>query len=331
MKYKIKTKNKTINVSRILITAVIILVVFCGSGQTESEERFTFAYQDRIADAAAIIAVKKEFFKEEGLNINPMIFSSGPACTEALVYGNAQLATMGDTTSIVVISSKADSFKIICSHGGGEHRHRIIVSESSNIDSITELEGKRIGVKKGTSTHGGLLLFAKRNKLNLAEEVIDIAPEVQLVALAAGEVDAIVASEPTPSIAESKGYGHQLCTLGGLNNTYPIFILTNRIFAEQHPDIIVKMLKSLKRAGDFIEGNPDEATEILSKVTGLATPIIKKAMGFHYYDVSITEQTKESLKSIAQFLKEIGMIKDTPDFSKVIDESYLEVIKEDQR
>ena len=324
--YKKATSRRNKIIGSLIIVIIIIAVIsgaFWWYLRTEDETVFTFAYQDRVADAASIVAVEKGYFKDEGLNIKTMVFSSGPACTEALTYGNAEFGTMGDTTGIITTSNMGDSFKIICSHGGGEHRHRIIVQKEGGINSIDDLEGKKIAVKKGTSTHGGLMLFADNNGLNLNDEIVDMKPSLQLTALAAGEVDAIVASEPTPSQAEAGGYGVEFGTLGGLNNTYPILILVSIKFANKHPDIVVKFLRALIKATEFIKNNPDEAAAIQSQITGLDANVIKNAMSYHYYDASMTQNTKDSLGVTGEFLKDIGKIDTIPDWNKVIDTSYL--------
>ena len=329
------TSPKIINSAIVLIMGIAAMIgaigVYFMTQKDKEELGFTFAYQDRVADAASIIAIEKGYLEDEGLTIIPRMFTSGPECTEALTSGSAEFGTMGDTTGIIVTARRGDAFKIVCSHGGGEHRHRIIVSSNSAINSFSDMERKRIGVKKGTSTHGGLLLFAKKHGLSINNAIVDMSPSLQLTALAAGELDAIVASEPTPSQAEAGGYGHELATLAGLRNTYPILLVVSSSFAEEHPGIIVKMLKALTRAREFIDSNPDESAKIQSRITGLDPAIIKKAMGFHYYDVTMNDETKRSLKSMAEFLRSIGRIDKLPKFDKIIDETYLEQIDKPSR
>ena len=88
-----KAKVKKQRIIGIIVAGIIVTSIVTGMWyweRGEESEDFTFAYQDRVADAASIIAVEKGFFKDEGLNIKTMRFSSGPACTEALIYGNAE-------------------------------------------------------------------------------------------------------------------------------------------------------------------------------------------------------------------------------------------------
>ncbi len=317
--------------TRILIATIIVLIL-TATGYflyqryvmpEASSVEFVFVYQDRVADLASIVAVKLGYFEDEGLKgVKAMMFHSGPACVEALVYGKADFGTMGDTTAILIAASK-QPLKIIATHGGGENRHRIIARYGSGIDSIEDLVGKKIAVKKGTSTHGGLMLLAKKYGLDLDPYLIDLDPSSQLTALASGAVDAIVASEPTPSIAEYKKYGYEVATLGGLNNTYPILLVVRSEFAERHPEVVVKVLRALIKASRFIHEHPAEAAGILANITGIPVEAVMKAMKYHYYNVTMDQKTIESLESMAKFLRDIGKIEETPDFRIVIDTSYL--------
>ncbi len=306
----------------LVISLFAVSASMCLDTEKESDDEIVFAHQDKVAGAATIIAFEKGFFEEEGLNIRSMQFSSGPACAEALLYGDADFGTMGDTTAITSVS-QGHPVTIIASHGSGEDRHRLIVSDKSGITNIEDLEGKSIGIKMGTSTHGGLLLFAERNGLDLDEEMLDLRPSEQLTAFATGEVDAIVASEPTPSIAEYNGYGRELTTLGGLDNTYPITILVNNEFAENSPEKVTAILRVLQKATEFINENPNEAAQIQANIAGVDVEVIENAMELHDYELDMSNRTIESLESTAAFLMDIEKIREVPDFDIVADRSYI--------
>lgn len=318
---------------RIWITSLFCVLAGCsisvlclgGCAKREASEAsktvVRFAYQDRVADAASMIAVEKDFFGAEGLIVQPLVFSSGPACSETLLAGSADIGTMGDTTSLIAVSRAP--VKIIASHGGGEHRHRIIVTADSPIVSPSDLVGRRLAVKRGTSTYGGLLAWAESVNLDLSEvNVTDLRPGDMADALLAGAVDAIVASEPTPSVVEDRG-GRELATLGGLGNNYPILLVARNEFLEAHPDAVVRFLRALLRASTFIQQHPEEAARIVAAKTGLSVPTSERAMSYHYYRLQADEATRSSLASTAQFLVAQDIITSAPDLGEAIDDSSL--------
>ncbi len=280
-----------------------------------------FAYQDRVADAASIIAVEKGFFAEEGLAVRTLVFSSGPACSEALLTASADVGTMGDTTA--VIAAARSPVKIIASHGGGEHRHRIIVAADSPIRSPADLVGKSIAVKKGTSTYGGLLAWADSRGLDLSNmKVTDMRPQDMADALLSGAIDAIVASEPTPSVVEERG-GRELAALGGLGNTYPILLVARDEFLTDHKQAVTGFMRAMSRAASFIAESPEEAAAIVARKTGLSHETAERAMGHHYYGLQLDDATMASLQKIAGFLVEQNTLEAPPDWEKVVDRSFV--------
>ncbi len=309
-----------------LVAASILLLVGIGAVAYAQEQEarkntLVFVYQDRVGDCVSIVAYQKGFFAAEGLNIESRVYSSGPACTEALTMGGGNIGTMGDTTGIILTTTN-DAYSLLCSHGGGEDRHRIIVGEDSGIYSPADLEGKRIAVKFGTSTHGGLLLFASENGLDLTDELKDMKPSDQLTALDSGVVDAIVASEPTPSQAEALGGARELSTLGGLDNSFPLLLTVNKAWGEDHQDEVVAFLRAMKKAADFIRDNPDEAAQLVADVSSTDVEVIKTAMANHYLELRLDDELVSSLNNMAGFLKDQDKIDQAEDMNGNIDRTY---------
>jgi aliphatic sulfonates family ABC transporter substrate-binding protein len=311
-------------------TVVAGLFATAGCGRPRSDgappapgslTKLRFAFQDRVADAASMVAVEKGFFSEEALDVQPMVFSSGPACSEALLSGSADIGTMGDTTA--VIAAARSPVKIIASHGGGEHRHRIVVAEDSSIRAPSDLVGRRVAVKKGTSTYGGLLAWAQASGIDLSEvRVTEMRPGDMADALLSGAVDAIVASEPTPSVVEERG-GRELATLGGLGNTYPILLVARDEFIAANPEAVSAFVRAMSRAAVFISENPEESAEVVGGRTGLGLETTSRAMSHHYYDVGLDRETRASLLGTAEFLVSSNTLETIPDLSGAITDRFL--------
>ncbi len=275
-----------------------------------------FAYQDRVADAASIVAVRKAMWDGLGVRVVGKIFTAGPETLEALVSGSADIATMGDTTAIIAVSRAP--VVIIASHGNGERRHRIIVRRDSPIRQPSQLIGKKIAVKKGTSTYGGLLAWLKKYGLLGKVRIIDMRPPDMPDALVSGAVDAIVASEPTPSVIEAKGLGRQLATLAGLGSNYPILLVARRKFVQQHRDAVRRFLQGMNKACYFVRNHRRDAARIIAPVTGLSPQIALRSMSLHQYWLNLNDHTIRSLRWAANFLVSQRIIPRVPDFDRVI-------------
>lgn len=309
-----------IRYSMLLLCLLCFLTV---SDAIADSREIRFAFQDRIGSVIPIVAVSKGFFEAEGLNVTPLTFSSGPACAEAIYSGAADVGAMGDTTAVITVS-RTDRFKIIASHATGEHRHRIMVRKGSAYSSLEDLRSKRLAVKKGTSTYGGLLKALKQGGVKASEiRITDLSPAVMNDALAAGSVDAFVASEPTPSLMEGK-VSQELMTLGGLGNEYPIMLLASNELLDKNTDEMVRLMKALKKAENYAAENPEQVIEIMRQETGMPAAAVKRAVQRHEYHLRLDTGIINSLADTALFLKNEGLIVKVPDFDKVCVFSYVE-------
>ncbi len=282
-----------------------------------------FAYQDRIGSVLPIVGVQKGFFAAEGLAIEPLRFSSGPACAEALYSGAADVGGMGDTAA-VIMAARSPRFVIVASHASGEYRHRIMVRKDSAMGTLGDLKGKRLGVKKGTSTYGGLLAALEKARISPAGiDVIDLDPPTMTEALLAGSLDAFAASEPTPMLAEEKG-ARELATLGGLGNAYPILILADRTWIQDRAEAVRKFLRAMKAAEGYVAAHPEEAAAIMAAETGLPLATTRQVMGRHDYRLRLDAEILASLRQTALFLQGQGIIARPPDFGIAADAGFLD-------
>ncbi len=318
-------------VRSMLAGAIALAVSGCGRRRREAAaprapaavvHAVRFSYQDRVADLVSIVADRKGFFAKEGLDVKASRFSSGPACSETLYSGSADVGTMGDATAVIA-AARGAPVRVVASHGGGENRHRIIVGARSGISNVSALVGRQVAVKKGTSTYGGFLAFLAANGLKPdALHIIDMRPSDMPEALAAGSVDAIVASEPTPSLAESRG-GRELATLGGLGSSYPILLVMRQSFIDSRPAAAVAFLRAMQSAAAYVNTHPREAAAILAETTGLSPDVAARAMSYHTYTVGLGPDVLKSLDSVGGFLLRQHLIENAPDIETAIDRTVL--------
>lgn len=301
----------------------LVVFLFAVTGAAAADAPVVrFAYQDRIGSVIPIVAVDKGFFKEAGLDVKPLQFSSGPACAEALFSGSADVAGMGDTTALNMVSRRPDMV-MLASHAAGEGRHRIMVRADAPYKKLTDLRGKTIGVKKGTSTYGGLLAALKRDGMGPdAVRLVDLNPSVMATALQAGSIDAFAASEPTPSVAETKG-ARTLMDLSGLGNDYPIMLLSNRRYVAANHDTLVKFFAVLAKAQAYATAHPEETVQLMAKVTGLPVAATRVAMSRHVYALRLDDVIIASLAQTGAFLALEKIIDTPPDMGTVVDHSFV--------
>lgn len=297
----------------VLWSAFAGLLTGCAPPPDAETATIRFAFQDRVGSAIPIVAVAKNYFAAHGLRVEPLRFNSGPACAEALYSGSADIGAMGDTTAVIT-TSRETPFIIVASHAAGEHRHRLIVRQDAPFEELADLRGRRVGIKKGTSTFGGFLAALDATGISpQAVDIVDLNPGTMPDALRAGSIDAFAASEPTPSIGELNG-GRELTTFGGLGNQYPIMLLAHKDLLRD-TSLMSRFFAALRDAEAFVRENRVDTIAVLADVTGLPSQTLERAMQRHTYRLALDADILASLKETAAYLRDQGHIAQIPDFS----------------
>jgi len=99
-----------------------------------------------LSDLPLSVALKKDFFKSEGLNVLEVLFRSGPTAMQALVSGSIQFST-GFGTGIRAAMAGAPVKGII-----GFNSKPAFILRESGIRSMADIRGKKIAVTGVGST-----------------------------------------------------------------------------------------------------------------------------------------------------------------------------------
>ena len=305
-----------------LALACLGLALSLWTGPVLAGETVRFAYQDRAGSVLAQTALAQGYFEAAGVTVEPKIANNGPATAEALFTGAADLADMGDTAAVILAARQPDAV-VLASHATGEGRHRLLVRADSPAASLADLRGKRIGVKKGTSTYGGLLAALERAGIPAeAVTIVDLPPPTLLEALAAGSIDAFAASEPTPSAAETKG-ARAIGDFAGLGNNYPLVLVARRATVEAKAEALQRFFTALARAEAYVAAHPEETAALLAAQTGLPPDVARAAMARHAYALRADDALRASLTQTAAFLVREGVIDKAPDMAAAVDGRFV--------
>jgi NitT/TauT family transport system substrate-binding protein len=311
---------------RIGLILSIALAVSCSQSDAPKSgaAKVRFAYARKIQYAPQILAAETGLFTGAGFEVESQIMLGGIQCAEALTTGAADVAAMGDVPALIAASSGMP-VKIVCRYGGGERMHRIVAGPKSGIKTIADLAGKKIAVQKGSSTHGAFLHFCQKHGLDDGRvTIVDLHPKHMPEAIAAGQVDAIVGSEPWPTNVEAAVEGsHEVCCLSGLGNDFPHVVVVSTRFAEAHPDQVRAVVQAVADAVAKMNANPAASAASIAQVTGVPTEREQRIMQSLDWHIALDETVRASLQQTAEFLHENGRIPKVPDLATVLDDSFL--------
>ncbi len=297
-------------------TAAAWTSIGCDTGQGADANVCRLAYTSKGYYAPQFLASRRGWFDAPGVEVREVKLgmSAGIAAAEALVSGSADVAVMGDVPALICLASARDCV-VVAAFGGGERMHSIIVPGDSGIASPGDLAGKRLGVQFGSSTHGAVhLYFAARGVDPARVDLVNMPQKDLIEALISGSIEALAASEPTPTLALDRIAGAEvLDELSGLGNDYPLLIVATRRFVQARPGAIRAVVAGTRKAVAWINADPDAAAAATAKVTGAPAALESAMFRKMTWRVRLDERVVRSLRQTARVLHGAGKLPRLPD------------------
>jgi ABC-type nitrate/sulfonate/bicarbonate transport system substrate-binding protein len=269
------------------------------------------------------VAKTKGYFSDEGLDVEVTVFTTGATAVEAFRAGRGDFVSAGDLPSaamwqtgdvvgIAPLSSDTDIFSII---------------GRKDINSPADLRGRKVATRMGSSGEFLLDRYLASGGLSPSDlKVVDLAPPDMVVALVHGDIDAFAWLAPFTTRAIAIAPDLKLITSAkGLANNRIILSVT-RSFAEQHPDVVRKVLRATRRAVDFVRANPQEATEIWAQaVQGDAkqsAPVVRLI----HFDMTFDDAFVDDMSGLAKFMVQKGALKGPINWSSAMNTTFLRAV-----
>lgn len=284
-------------------------------------------YSEKACYLPVVVAIEEGFYAAEGLKVESKVVTGGIESAEALISGQADVGTMGDAPTAIVLS-RSPNFRLICNQAVGERMHRIVVRNDSGIKTPRDLQGKRVAVQLGSSTHGAFLLYCRKHDVDVSKvNFVSLSPRDFPEAMVARQVDAIAGSEPWPGnvMAKCKD-SHELANLKGLGNNYPLPIIADVRFLQAHPTVAAALVRGTRKAIELITADPKRAVGALAAKSGVPAERELKGRADYDFTVDLDEATVSSLQKTAEFLKSQKKIDKVPDVAALVDRSGLEAV-----
>jgi NitT/TauT family transport system substrate-binding protein len=262
--------------------AVLILVlifVFGISLNAGAAETVKIGYLRIVMSLPTFVAQEKGLFAQEGLKVELIPFDSGTAIMDALMAGRIDcIGSTGTPGLWFPAQSAPERFKIFLLYGTKsmkeDNSFSVVVKKDSPIKDLKGLPGKKIGTCPG-STSVALAKAVIRTQIDPGSVIFtEIPPPNMIQVLAAGQIDAFFAPEPTGMIAIAQGVGRYLVKnpliLLKLKRGIPwaAFAFSAK-FLQERPDQAKKLKACLDKAVDYIRANDKEARPYLVKYNGL--------------------------------------------------------------
>src|SRR5215208_6337302 len=277
-----------------------------------------------IADVAPLyLGMKKGFFEEVQLKIEPQLAEGGAAITPAVLSGDFQIG-FSNTISLLIAASKDLPVQIIsqgvlAGKAEKEAWADLLVLKDGPIKEPKDLEGKTIAVNT-LKNICEVTIKASLEKEGVAVDTLEFA-EVEFpdmnAALEAGRVDGACVVEPF--VSQGTGPDGQARAIDPFYvRTAPDLTVatyfTTKEYAEQNEDVVNRFVRAMNKSLDFAQANPDLVRKALLDYTEIP-PEAAEAITLPQWRTDLSEDT---IKLLSELSLKYGLIEEEPDLDELI-------------
>ena len=251
------------------LTRSLAAVLLIGAFSQATAEPLKIGYSDWPGWVAWEVGIEKGWFKEEGVDVKFEWFDY-VASMDAFAAGKLDAVGMTNGDTLVTGATGAKGIMILMNdYSNGND----MIIGKPGITSVKQLKGKKIGVEVGFVSHLLLLNALEKNGMTEADvELVNVPTNETPQVLASGDVDAIVAWQPSSGIALKLVPGSKAIYTSadepGL--IYDLYAVSPQSYASRKDDW-KKVLKVWYRIVDYIKDPKtyDDAIKIMASRVGL--------------------------------------------------------------
>jgi len=219
------------------------------------------------ANAGFAAAVGEGYYKAAGLDVT-VVQGNGSGNTAQLVAsGRSQLA-YADAVAVSQLIAKGAPMTIV-STIYQSNPNQVSALTKTNIKSIKDLVGKKVGVPSGSSQTTMLPLLWKANNLKESDmTLINMPPSSMVPSLLQGQVDAILGSMDAYQI-QLEAQGAQTDNFRFADYGVPTVstsIFASNDFIKNNPEVLKRFIAASLRGWSFALDNPEKTVKHLKAV-----------------------------------------------------------------
>ena len=322
----------------------LLFVIDClaspaGTGRVSSPGKVVrIGWVYAMANAPLIVAQKKGFFAEQGVNVKLTAYKSGPNVRRDLKAGRLDMAYIG-APPVYHWYAKGLKSKIIAKVNYGQAA--VIVNKSSKIAKIEDLRGKKFaGVKVRSGMDVLLRGFVLDEKAGLNPRrdlnIITMKPEAMGTAIELKTVSGAFSWEPFTSKYLLRGKTKVILDINKEIPRYPWYVIMAVPDAIKHkrPEII-KILKAHKKAVNYLNSSPTAGNDIIIQAFRLSgikkgntvvhspEKILSLARQRLGWQARLTRRDTRFIQRLMNYSYNLGYLKRKLDVNEIVDISFM--------
>ncbi len=284
---------------------------------------------------AGLVAQKKGFFKEQGLDVEFKQVPRGAIALGALAGNQLQFAESAHAPFLAAVSKGVPLIAVAVTTRGFLGK-LVADPKNANLKSLTDFKGKRIGIQVGTGVHTVILMLMAQKGLKASDFTFANIRVVDMPAAMAAPshgFDAVIGWEPGMTRIVKAGNGKMITEAKEFEDqagiSYPFFLSTTKSFHKEHPDIVQKVVNAYAKGQKYIREHPEEAAKMYADQAnargGKLTEEEVRVMLFdteRFGGANFSDRDMKDLPATRDFMVKTGKIKSPPAIDSIIDPSF---------
>ena len=266
------------------------------SGSTPARQKVTIALVNQPQSTLIFVAMKKGYFSDEGLDVQPLLQSFGKAALQTMIEGKADFATSAETPIMFSIL-RGDAIFVVANIETSTANDAVVARVDAGISKPADLKGKRIGFMPGTTIDFFLDSFLTAQGLTRQDITpVPLKPDEVLDALLTKKADAVAAwNYPLTQIKRQLGaqavtfYDRQIYT-------EHFNIAAMQDFVRQNPQTVTALLRGLVRAQAFVDDHANEAQDIVAEAIKVEKDLVEEVWNVMSYQVRLDQNLTITLE-----------------------------------
>lgn len=281
--------------------------------------------------APQYVALKKGYFKDEGLDIKLTLTPGADKVTSAVLSGDVQIGFCGSEASIYVYNSGKKDY--IVNFAAITQRDGAFIVSRKKIKNfkLTDLKGKYvIGGRKGGMPEMMFESSLRNNNINPDELTIDTSIDFASMAgsFVSGLGDFVTLFEPSATKLENEGKGYVVDYVGKYTGTVPYTAYNaKKSFIKKNKKVIKSFTKAIDKGLKYVN-NTDEVTiakDVIDYFPDMTINELAKMIKRYKENDAWKKNTyisKKDFNNLQDVMKKSGELTKKAPYDKLIDSTY---------
>lgn len=274
------------------------------------------------------IADDQGYFAQNGLEATVKGYDTGIETINALFAGEVDFA---DTADFVIsgLGFERDDFKVLASIDTARINY-LIARKDRGIIAPSDLKGKKIGLKQGSSSEFYIGKFLTFNGLSLQDvKLVYAHPPKMPDMIARGEIDATITWHPHNYHIKNRLGENAISWSTQVGQDVYWVILGMEELIQANPETVKRLLKALVQAEEFTRKHQSEAKEIIARRVNLDPSYIESVWGDFDFEVTLPQAFLLTVEDEARWriANKLTTKKEVPNYLNFIYLDALEAVK----